>query len=1748
MTALSPTNSGGAVSATTSYSTAGTTVLNAVTNGLNQPYGMGVDPTGNVYVVNYGGKTVTEYSTAGVATTYSTNVPAGPVGITFDSSGNAYVLGESSETVVKFTGGMSGTASTLITGATAPTAITIDASNNLFVANIAGANRVQKYTSSGTPILTITGSATYPMSAGIGVDASDNLWVADNHLGSSVDEYNSAGTLVQELSRGSANSAIYIDGANNDFLTTITGEYVAAYTPGWATATQTITPPFSSPRGVVTDHLGNIYVSDYTTETVKRYAPTSGYFLAGTLPPGLAFNSTTGAITGTPTTVFSGSYTVTAYNVTGKSTSNAFTINCGYTPIISYTSPDQYLVNTAITTLTPTNSGATVTGTWSVSPSLPTGLTLNTSTGVITGTPTVLSSTTNYVVTTSNQYGPSSFAINITVYSAPAFGYSPNPANYPVNVAITPLAPAVTAGPLIHYMTNPYTNTVTFLSGLTTPWGIAADASGNIYVTSYTGKTIVEYNSSGVALGTYTTTADVTGVTVDPYGNVYALLDNGYVYKYTAFGAGTLLISTIYNYVSAEGGNLTEAGYGIALDTSGNLYITDNYDSVVWKYTAGTGACAILVPASTTGMSGPSGIAVDALGYIDILNLTSRDWVICNSSGALNSVTTQYGLPYGIVIDPNGITDVNFSPDRGATEDPSGNLYITDYTNGTVTKFIPNIYQITAGGALPPGITFNTYTGSFSGTPTAVFGPVTYTISADGMNGTSGSTTVTISCYNSYDWIGATSSDWNVTTNWEAGLIPGSGNTANIGVNYAFTNQPTIGLSGAASINVGAIQIGNSGGQAATLTVNSGYALNVINTSGGTGAITKQSDANSLQAYATGSSLAGAGTITAVNLDVIGSTTMGSTYAETLSSSVASLQLSGTVSLTSGFSTYAQNAIFNLTGGIASVTGPLTTANAAGGTSTFGVVPTTAAILQLANTSALSGLSATGINVTNFKNAGATIEYSGAAQIFYTDAAVPNLSNTISYQNVKFSGTGVKSPTGGNLNIAGDFTNAMANDATNYVTLTSTPVYFNGTIAQNIYAGGGTGAVFNNITFNGSGATTIKSGMAYVDDAGTLTMAGTATLDAGGLLTLNSDATGSAAIAPIASGTPITGMVNVQRYISAERGYRLLSSPVNAGSTGNGTYSMNYLLANLYLTGSGTGFTHTGNPSLYLYDESFVPQYSTFYNSNFIAISSMSSGTGSTPSYPVNVNGAGLTGSYSIPAGNGYYCFYRGNMSEGVTHITDPAYTGVLPSTVTASGTLNQGSITFTNWVAGTQYLSGVSQYYNLIGNPYASAIDLATVQSSTTTTGIYITPYSGGTGITHFVYELKPSSNVYSVYNLANPGLSINNASEYIASGQGFFVEAHGTASQLVFNETAKATLTNGNVPGFMNRRVNNLAGINMGTNPVLRLKMSLDSINNEETLIAFSPTAQTGYVVNEDAAHKAGEGLIGFTSISSDNVPLAINMLPLAATQTIPLRTVATQDGLYNISLSQDDFLPALYEIWLKDAYKKDSLEIKDNPTYNFDILHSDTNSFGDHRFSLVIRQNPALMVHLLSFNAIKATGGDNVLWTTENEANYTNFAVQRSTDGGSTFSTLDSLVSSGLGTYSYLDGKPVQGSNSYRLQLTDLNGVITYSNVITIMYADTGNQIALNGFMVYPNPTAGAFNVTITQQAASANTSIRASAAYTIQIVNNLGVVLKTAQSSSPQWQTDVSALVPGTYFITVMNTNTNTLVGRSAFVKL
>ncbi|MDB5015516.1 MAG: hypothetical protein JWQ84_348 [Mucilaginibacter sp.] len=83
-------------------------------------------------------------------------------------------------------------------------------------------------------------------------------------------------------------------------------------------------------------------------------------------------------------------------------------------PNITYTNRVTFYAGVWTTPLTPTNTGD-LPMSYQVNPALPAGLSLNTSTGVISGAPTSASAAINYVVTATNSAGSSSFTINITV-------------------------------------------------------------------------------------------------------------------------------------------------------------------------------------------------------------------------------------------------------------------------------------------------------------------------------------------------------------------------------------------------------------------------------------------------------------------------------------------------------------------------------------------------------------------------------------------------------------------------------------------------------------------------------------------------------------------------------------------------------------------------------------------------------------------------------------------------------------------------------------------------------------------------------------------------------------------------------------------------------------------------------------------------------------------------------------------------------------------------------------------------------------------------------------------------------------------------------------------------------------------------------------------------------------------------------------------------------------------------------------
>jgi len=308
-------------------------------------------------------------------------------------------------------------------------------------------------------------------------------------------------------------------------------------------------------------------------------------------------------------------------------------------------------------------------------------------------------------------------------------------------------------------------------------------------------------------------------------------------------------------------------------------------------------------------------------------------------------------------------------------------------------------------------------------------------------------------------------------------------------------------------------------------------------------------------------------------------------------------------------------------------------------------------------------------------------------------------------------------------------------------------------------------------------------------------------------------------------------------------------------------------------------------------------------------------------------------------------------------------------------------------------------------------------------------------------------------------------------------------------------------------------------------------------------------------------GQGEVSFCSISSDNVPLAINRLPYPKQPplVIGLRVNASADGVYKLNMTQVAAIPQIYQIWLMDAYKKDSLDMRQNETYAFDINLADTDTYGSKRFTLVIRQDAALAVHLLSFTGARVTAGAQMAWTTENEQDYTNFTVERSSDGGLTFQALGSFASAGLGSYSFLDNAPPVAADQYRLKITDLNGVISYSNIVTLVYGNGFNTIAGN-IIIYPNPSGVIVNVTINQVSSSslptsvsvtgvsAGQTVAGTPSFSIKIVNLNGIVILAAVTSQYTWQTNISALEPGPYIIWVVNASDSSLVGTGTFIKL
>ncbi len=147
--------------------------------------------------------------------------------------------------------------------------------------------------------------------------------------------------------------------------------------------------------------------------------------LSGSLPPGLSLNSTTGYLSGTPTT--SGTYTfvIEAVNAVGYTSTPVITMTVAYPapPYFTADSPSASAQVGQAYSYTFTSSGSPAPFFFLSSGSLPPGLTLDQSTGVLSGTPTSGGAYT-FTLEATNSYGSSqtpSITITVVAPSAPSF-------------------------------------------------------------------------------------------------------------------------------------------------------------------------------------------------------------------------------------------------------------------------------------------------------------------------------------------------------------------------------------------------------------------------------------------------------------------------------------------------------------------------------------------------------------------------------------------------------------------------------------------------------------------------------------------------------------------------------------------------------------------------------------------------------------------------------------------------------------------------------------------------------------------------------------------------------------------------------------------------------------------------------------------------------------------------------------------------------------------------------------------------------------------------------------------------------------------------------------------------------------------------------------------------------------------------------------------------------------------------------
>ena len=588
----------------------------------------------------------TKLNTGGTALIYSTylvgNQGQFAQGIALDGSGNAYLIGYTSSTNFPVTSGAyqtnhdndsgnydafltkvnsNGTALLYSTylggnGDDEGYGIAVDSSDNAYITGQTNSTNfpttsgvIQPSFVGGTYDAFVTKMSTFAITS-----AMLQNWTVNRPYNQSITASGGPTPYSFSITSGNLPTGLVLNGSTGAITgtpSTTTGSpfnfTITATDSAGITASQPFTVAINPAPSIASTSLpaGDVnHAYSQTITTNGGTSPISFAVSAGSLPSGLIINSSTGAITGTPTTDVGSpfSFTVAATDAAGAIASRAFTVTINPAPTITTTSLPNWTVNQTYSRSIGV-AGGTSTFSFTVTVgNLPTGLSLDSSTGAIAGTPTTTSgSPFNFAITATDSVGgTTSQGYTVAINPYPTITTTNLP-NWTVNQTYSqtigtiggtaPISFAVTSGAMptglsLNPNTGAITGTPTTSSG--SPYLLtvtATDAAGATASQAYT----VTINSPlgisptglppGTATMAYSKTITVSGGTT-PYST----------FSVTNFNGGSTGLTSSDIAANASGGTITITGTPTAAGSasftanvvdSAGAQLTQNYSITV---------------------------------------------------------------------------------------------------------------------------------------------------------------------------------------------------------------------------------------------------------------------------------------------------------------------------------------------------------------------------------------------------------------------------------------------------------------------------------------------------------------------------------------------------------------------------------------------------------------------------------------------------------------------------------------------------------------------------------------------------------------------------------------------------------------------------------------------------------------------------------------------------------------------------------------------------------------------------------------------------------------------------------------------------------------------------------------------------------------------------------------------------------------------------------------------------------------